>query len=355
MLTRPETALPRPKHPAPSPGDTARLAAARRLCVAPMIDWTTRDCRFFHRILAPGALLYTEMVTTGAILFGDRERHLGFDPAEHPVALQLGGSEPDALAEAAKLGAERGYDEINLNCGCPSERVQKGAFGACLMREPELVADCVRAMREAVAVPVTVKHRIGVDDDEEWPTLLRFVTEVAKAGCSVFIVHARKAWLKGLSPKENREIPPLRYELVERLKAERPDLTIVLNGGLRSEASVADALARFDGVMIGREAYENPWSLTRFGPLAGQAAPDGLTREAVVRAMADHAEARMADGVPFKAIGRHMLGLFNGLPGARRYRRILSEGMVQGLPARELLDAALAAVTRDDTTTRKAA
>jgi tRNA-dihydrouridine synthase A len=336
----------------PAPLD---LDLARRLSVAPMIDWTTRDCRYLHRILAPGALLYTEMVTTGAILFGDRERHLGFDPAEHPVALQLGGSEPDALAEAARLGAEWGYDEINLNCGCPSERVQKGAFGACLMREPELVADCVRAMREAVPVPVTVKHRIGVDDDEEWPTLLRFVTEVAAAGCFVFIVHARKAWLKGLSPKENREIPPLRYELVERLKAERPDLTIVLNGGLRSEAAVADALTRFDGVMIGREAYENPWSLTRLGPLAGQPSPAGLTREQVVRRMAAFALERQASGVPFKAIGRHMLGLFNGLPGARRYRRLLSEGMVRGEAGPELLEAALAAVRTDHDLARRAA
>ncbi|WP_240476746.1 tRNA dihydrouridine(20/20a) synthase DusA [Geminicoccus roseus] len=332
---------------APADRSTSALDRARRLSVAPMIDWTDRHCRRFHRMLAPGALLYTEMITTGALLFGDQERHLAFSPEEHPVALQLGGSEPDALAASAKLGLAHGYDEINLNCGCPSPRVQKGAFGACLMREPELVADCVRAMREAVAVPVTVKHRIGVDDDEEWPTLWRFVTTVAEAGCTVFVVHARKAWLKGLSPKENREIPPLRYELVERLKAERPDLTIVLNGGLRSEDAVAEALGRFDGVMIGREAYENPWSLTRFGPLAGQDGPDGLTRQEVVRAMAAYALERQAAGTPFKSIGRHMLGLFNGLPGARRYRRLLSEGMIRGDHGPDLLEAALAAVRTD--------
>lgn len=320
-----------------------------------MIDWTDRHCRRFHRLLAPGALLYTEMITTGALLHGDLHRHLAFDPAEHPVALQLGGSDPVALAACAKLGQDWGYDEINLNCGCPSPRVQKGAFGACLMREPDLVADCVQAMREAVSIPVTVKHRIGVDDDEEWPTLSNFVTKVAQAGCTVFIVHARKAWLAGLSPKENREVPPLRYELVARLKAERPDLTIILNGGLRGEAAVADALTRFDGVMIGREAYENPWSLVRFGELAGHPAPASPSRAAVVEAMAAYADDQLAQGTPFRAIGRHMLGLFNGLPGARRFRRLLSEGMIGKDSGPHLLRTAANAVCYDKDFRRNAA
>jgi tRNA-dihydrouridine synthase A len=343
--------LPPPDHDLP--GDP--LAHARRLCVAPMIDWTDRHCRRFHRLLAPDALLYSEMITTGALLHGDVERHLRFDPAEHPVALQLGGSDPDALAASARLGEAWGYDEINLNCGCPSPRVQKGAFGACLMREPELVADCVRAMRAAVSIPVTVKHRIGVDDDEEWPTLLRFVTTVASAGCGVFVVHARKAWLSGLSPKQNRDVPPLRYELVARLKQERPDLSIVLNGGLRSPEAVADALGCFDGVMIGREAYENPWSLTGFAAMAGQSVPAGLTRTGAAAAMASYARQRGQEGTPFKAIGRHMLGLCNGLPGARRYRQILSEGMIGSGGGPDLLDTALQAVGIGDERRKEAA
>ena len=259
------------------------------------------------------------------------------------------------MAACAELGASFGYDEINLNCGCPSPRVQRGAFGACLMREPELVADCVAAMRGTVAVPVTVKHRIAVDDDEEWPTLVRFVTKVASAGCTTFIVHARKAWLQGLSPKQNRDVPPLRYDLVGRLRHERPDLTIVLNGGLRTEVQVADALACFDGVMIGRAAYENPWILTALGPLAGHSSPDGLTRNTVVRAMAAYADGRLAEGTPLRAIGRHMLGLYNGLPGARRYRRILSEGMAENGVGTELLFAAMAFVGAEQTVERTAA
>ena len=301
-------------------------SAARRLSVAPMMDWTDRHCRYFHRQLAPEALLYTEMVHAGAILHGDADRFLAFDPAEHPVALQLGGSDPADLARAAAIGAARGYDEINLNCGCPSERVQRGRFGACLMAEPALVAECVAAMIAAVpaSVPVTVKCRIGVDDSEDFPFLARFVATVAATGCRTFVVHARKAWLKGLSPKQNREIPPLRYELVRELKAAFPDLGIVLNGGLRDPASIWAEVDGLDGAMIGREAYENPWSLRAFqAELTGIPAP-AATRGEVVAAMVDYAERQAGAGVPVRAIARHMLGLFNGLPGARAWRRRLA-------------------------------
>ena len=320
-----------------------------------MIDWTDRHCRRFHRMLAPDALLYTEMITTGALLNSDPARFLSFDPAEHPVALQLGGSEPDALAASAKLGAAFGYDEVNLNCGCPSPRVQKGAFGACLMREPELVADCLRAMRDAVSVPVTVKHRIGVDDDEEWPTLLRFVNMVADAGCTVFIVHARKAWLHGLSPKQNREVPPLRHDLVARLKRERPDLAIIANGGLRTDEQVEDMLGKADGVMVGREAYENPWRLTRLGSLVRHQVLPDVSREGVLLAMAAYAREQQAAGVPLRRIARHMLGLFNGLAGARRYRRILSEGMTMTDCGPDLLLEASAAIRPGEELERQAA
>lgn len=295
----------------------------RRLSIAPMMAWTDRHCRYFHRLLAPGALLYTEMVHTGAVLFGDAPRHLAFDPAEHPVALQLGGGEPADLARAAAVGEGFGYDEVNLNCGCPSERVRRGSFGACLMLEPERVADCLAAMRAAVAVPVTVKCRIGVDDSEEFDFLARFVDTVAAAGCVTFVVHARKAWLSGLSPKENREVPPLRYGVVHRLKREFPDLTVVLNGGLREPADAAAELARVDGVMVGREAYENPFALTRFArEVLGDTAPVP-TREAVLGAMAAYASRQAPSGVPLKSVTRHMLGLYNGLPGARAFRRRL--------------------------------
>ena len=288
-----------------------------------MMDWTDRHCRYLHRLLAPGALLYTEMVHTGAVLHGDLERHLGFAPAEHPLALQLGGSEPAELQRAARIGAELGYDEINLNCGCPSDRVQRGRFGACLMAEPERVAECVAAMAAAVQVPVTVKCRIGIDDSEEHEFLDRFVATVAAAGCGTFVVHARKAWLRGLSPKENREIPPLRYEVVHRLKRDHPGLRIVLNGGLRSPAAAREALQSVDGVMIGREAYENPWSLTRLhAALTG--VEHHLTRLDVVEAMAAYAAVQLARDVPLRSITRHMLGLFNGLPGARAWRRRLA-------------------------------
>lgn len=296
----------------------------RRLSVAPMMEWTDRHCRFFHRLIAPRALLYTEMVTTGALLHGDLERLLGNDAAEQPLALQLGGSEPDELASTAALAEAWGYQEVNLNCGCPSERVQRGSFGACLMREPALVAACVAAMRQATALPVTVKCRIGVDDSAEPGFLNEFVDAVAAAGCETFIVHARKAWLKGLSPKENRTIPPLRYEIVHALKAARPGLSVILNGGLREPLAAAAHLPRLDGVMIGREAYENPWSLRAFEQAVFGAGTGLRSRHAVLAAMLSYIEAQRSAGVPLRAITRHMLGLFNGLPGARAWRRHIS-------------------------------
>ena len=312
----------------------------RRLCIAPMMDWSDRHCRYFHRLLTPAALLYTEMVHSGAILHGDRARHLAFDESEHPVALQLGGSEPAELSRAAAIGAHFGYDEINLNCGCPSERVQRGRFGACLMTEPEHVAACVAAMIAAVppAVPVTVKCRIGVDESEELPFLARFVAAVAAAGCRTFVVHARKAWLKGLSPKQNREVPPLRYEVVHGLKRAFPELEIVLNGGLRTPAAARAQLAHVDGVMIGREAYENPWSLTAFQAEITGAPGKTAPRAEIVEAMARYVERQARAGVPDRAVTRHMLGLFNGLPGARAWRRRLTLADAQNGP--ELLRSA---------------
>lgn len=293
--------------------------------VAPMMEWTDRHCRYFLRRISRRCLLYTEMVTTGAVLHGDRKRLLGYHPDEHPLAVQLGGSDPADLAECAKIAESLGFDEINLNVGCPSDRVQSGRFGACLMAEPALVARCVEAMRAAVSVPVTVKSRIAIDDQDEWPTLRGFVETVASAGCSRFIVHARKAWLTGLSPKENRDVPPLRYELVYRLKAERPDLAIVLNGGVTNLAETDAHLRHVDGVMLGRAAYQNPYLLAGvdgscFGD--GEPPPD---RHAVVRAMEDYIAAGLAAGIPLAAMTRHMLGLFQGVPGARAWRRHLSE------------------------------
>lgn len=316
-----------------------------RLCVAPMIDVTDRHCRYFHRLLAPRARLYTEMITTGALLYGNVARHLDFDEAEHPVALQLGGSEPDALAQSARLGRQWGYDEINLNCGCPSERVQKGAFGACLMAEPQLVADCVKAMLDVVDVPVTVKHRIGIDKTESYGFVRDFVGTLADAGCTVFAVHARNAWLQGLSPKENREVPPLRYALVHRLKAEFPHLTIAINGGITSSGQVAEHLQVLDGVMVGREAYHNPWWLASWDAAFFGAADAGLTREQVELQMCDYmAREAAAHGTPWSSIARHMLGLRNGLPGARRWRQVWSGHKLKGLPPHEVMALAHGAV-----------
>jgi len=302
-----------------------------------MMDWTDRHCRYFHRLLSRHALLYTEMVTTGALLHGDVPHHLRFDEAEHPVALQLGGSEPHDLAHAARLGQEWGYDEINLNCGCPSERVQRGAFGACLMREPRLVADCVKAMVDAVDIPVTVKHRIGIDHDENYGFMRDFVGIVADAGCTVFIAHARNAWLKGLSPKENREIPPLRYELVARLKQDFPHLTIVVNGGLKTNEAIGEQLRHVDGAMIGREAYHNPWLLASWDAAFFGAPPSGLTRETIEHAMVGYMEREAREhGTHWYAIARHMLGLRNGLPGARHWRQAWSDHRLKASSAREV-------------------
>jgi len=297
---------------------------AHRLCVAPMMDWTDRHCRYFHRILAPSALLYTEMVTTGAVLHGDRDHLLGFNEQEHPLALQLGGSDPAELAECARIGQQRAYDEINLNVGCPSDRVQRGRFGACLMLEPGLVKDCVSAMRDAVDIPVTVKTRIGVDNCDSYSWFSDFVHQVAASGCETFIIHARKAWLSGLSPRQNREIPELRHDWVHRLKTECPELTLVLNGGVMSVADARQHLQELDGIMLGRAAYQNPWVLAEcqreFFTDVGVA-----DREAAVASMTDYLSAQAASGVPVKNISRHMLGLFQGLPGARLWRRFISE------------------------------
>jgi tRNA-dihydrouridine synthase A len=298
-----------------------------RLSVAPMMDWTDRHCRVFHRLLTRRARLYTEMVTTGALLHGDKPRHLDFNAEEHPLALQLGGSEPADLAACAKLAAQWGYDEVNLNCGCPSERVQRGAFGACLMAEPALVRDCVAAMRAACDVPVTVKHRIGLDKSEDYGFVRDFVGTVAEGGCAVFIVHARNAWLKGLSPKENREVPPLRYELVHRLVDDFPRLGFVLNGGLTELAQTTEQLARVHGAMWGREAYHHPWKLADWDAgLLGATSPAADSREAVEEGYVRHMQReRAARGTPWPTMARHMMGLYNGVPGARRWRQVWSD------------------------------
>lgn len=295
------------------------------LSVAPMMDWTDRHERFFLRLISAHVRLYTEMITTGAILHGPRDRLLAFDPAEHPVALQLGGSDPVALAECARIGADLGYDEINLNVGCPSDRVQSGRFGACLMAEPDLVADSVAAMHAAVDVPVTVKHRIAIDDQPEWDTLIDFVDRVAAAGCARFIVHARKAWLEGLSPRENRDVPPLHYDLVHRLKAERPDLHVTINGGIEDLDAAADHLRHVDGVMLGRAAYQNPYVLAEADRRFFDAGADVRSRHEVIEAYCPYIEREIAAGRHLIAMTRHILGLFNGLRGARAWRRYLSE------------------------------
>jgi tRNA-dihydrouridine synthase A len=313
----------------PAPHDPA---AAWRLSVAPMMDWTDRHCRYFHRRITRHTRLYTEMVTTGALLHGDLPRHLDFNPEEHPVALQIGGSEPTDLAACARLAARWGYGEINLNCGCPSERVQRGSFGACLMAEPLLVADGLKAMQDAVDLPVTVKHRIGIDRGEDYGFVRDFVGTIAeRSGCRVFIVHARNAWLKGLSPKENRELPPLRYDTVYRLKRDFPELTLVLNGGVKGDDEIAEHLCHVDGVMLGREAYHHPWTLAdwdrRFFGDTGRPAPQRAQVELdMVAYMARQAER----GVAWSHVARHMMGLWNGTPGARRWRQVWSDHGLKG-------------------------
>jgi tRNA-dihydrouridine synthase A len=321
-------------------------AAARdwRFCVAPMMDWTDRHCRYFFRLITKRARLYTEMITAPALVHGDVPRHLDFDPTEHPVALQLGGSDPAALAHAARLGERWGYDEINLNCGCPSERVQTGSFGVCLMPEPALVADCVRAMCDAVSVPVTVKHRIGLDANEDYAFVRDFVGTVAQGGCSVFIVHARNAVLKGLSPRENREIPPLRYGVVHDLKREFPGLIFVLNGGLGDWETIERELAHVDGVMLGRAAYHDPWLLAQVDARLFDEAGPAATREDVMHRLSAYAARQIAQGTSLRAIVRHILGLYHGVRGGRRFRQLLSDAARLHDADTSLLEDALRAV-----------
>ena len=318
-----------------------------RLSVAPVSDWTARHCRYFPRLLTRHALLYTEMVTTGALRHGDVPRHLRFNAQEHPVALQLGGSEPQDLAFAAKLGEQWGYDEINLNCGCPSERVQRGAFGACLMAEPHTVADSVKAMRDVVSIPVTVKHRIGIDRIESYDFVRDFVGQVSEAGCGVFIVHARNAWLQGLSPKENREVPPLRYEFAYRLKQDFPHLVIVVNGGITHNDQVATHLQHVDGAMLGREAYYRPWLMTQWDARFFSDVQPEPEREAIEEAMVVYMErAHAEDGCPWYAIARHMLGLYHGQRGGRLWRQVWSDHRLKPLAPREVMRLAREALAR---------
>jgi tRNA-dihydrouridine synthase A len=324
--------------------------SSRRISVAPMMDWTDRHCRMFHRQISRHTWLYTEMVTTGALLHGDVARHLDFNKEEHPVGLQLGGSEPADLAKSAKLGEQWGYDEVNLNCGCPSERVQKGAFGACLMSEALLVADCVKAMRDAVQIDVTVKHRIGIDDITSYDFVRDFVGTVADAGCNTFIVHARNAILKGLSPKENREIPPLRYEFAHQLKKDFPELEIIINGGFKTVEEIDAHLLHVDGVMIGREAYHNPFMMTSFDARYYNDTTVPRTRAEVLHAMIPyihsqlekHGKNEKGGGLKLNSITRHMLGLMAGLPNARAFRQTLSDSKKLALGDPDLLLQALA-------------
>ena len=326
--------------------NNSRLTNPWRLSVAPMMDWTDRHCRYFHRLLSKNTLLYTEMINAGAVVHGDVPRHLRYNTEEHPVALQLGGSEPDKLAIAARVAEEWGYDEVNINCGCPSERVQKGAFGACLMAEPDLVADCVKAMLDAVhdsaKMPITVKHRIGINKTEDTPEGYAFVRDfigkVADAGCQTFIVHARNAWLKGLSPKENRDIPPLRYEIVHQLKADFPHLNIAINGGITTNVQIVEQLQCLDGVMVGREAYHNPWLLASWDEAFFGAAPSLSTRESIEAQMVTYMEREQAaHGTPWGTIARHMLGLRHGLAGSRRWRQVWSDHKLKALSPREVM------------------
>jgi tRNA-dihydrouridine synthase A len=295
-----------------------------------MMDWTDRHCRYFLRQVSSRAFLYSEMITTGALLHGDVDRHLAFSAEEHPVAVQLGGCEPDDLAKCAKIVEQYGYDEVNLNIGCPSERVQRGAFGACLMAEPALVADCVRAMRDAVALPITVKHRIGIDRIESYDFVRDFVGTVADGGCDVFIVHARNAWLHGISPKENRELPPLRHDVVVALKKDFPALAFVVNGGIRSAEEIEEHLGAVDGVMVGRAAYHQPWDLAGWDERFFAAAAPTLARDEVEEVMVDYMARLVAAGEPWSHASRHILGLRNGQPGARRWRQVWSDARLKG-------------------------
>lgn len=314
-----------------------------KISIAPMLDWTDRHCRYFLRLLTKHALLYTEMITTGALIHGQRERFLAYDPSEHPLAIQLGGSHPQELAQCAVMAAEHGYDEINLNVGCPSDRVQSGRFGACLMAEPNLVADCVAAMRAVVAIPVTVKTRIGIDNQDSYTELANFVQTVANAGCHTFIIHARKAWLHGLSPKENREIPPLRYDVVAQLKADFPQLTIILNGGITTLEQVVTHLNSFDGLMLGRAAYHNSYLLADIEHHIFNTR-ERVTREEILQRFLPYIEQQLTLGVSLSHMARHVLGVFQGQPGARIFRRYLSEHMFKQGVGIEVIQAALDAM-----------
>ena len=316
---------------------------AHRFCVAPMLDWTDRHCRYFHRLISQQALLYTEMVTTGALIHGDHQRFLQFSAAEHPLAFQLGGSNPRELAFCAKMVEDYGYDEVNLNVGCPSDRVQNGRFGACLMAEPELVAECVATMTQAVSIPVTVKSRIGIDQRDSYQELVHFVSTVADAGCKTFIIHARKAWLSGLSPKQNRDIPPLRYEVVYQIKQDFPQLEIILNGGITTLDQAEAVLQQVDGVMVGREAYHNPYLLADVDRRFFGESEEPRSREMIMRLLIPYIQQQLeqGEGVRLSSISRHILGLFHGEPGARGWRRHLSENVCKADAGIDVILAAL--------------
>lgn len=313
----------------------------RRFTAAPMMEWSDTHCRSFWRLLTKEAVLYSEMVTTGALIHGDRKRFLDFNASEHPLALQLGGSDPKALAECAKMAEDWGYDEVNLNCGCPSDRVQNNMIGACLMAEPALVADCMSAMQNAVKIPVTIKHRIGIDDMEDYEGMVKFVSTVASAGCKTFIVHARKAWLKGLSPKENREVPPLQYDKVVRLKQEHPELEIIINGGITSIEQSLKLLEDVDGVMLGREIYQNPYLLAEVDQRIYGVDKPVVSREEVMEGFIAYATDQVAKGVRINYMTRHILGLYQGLPGSRKFRRVISEQAYKPNAGLEVIKAAL--------------
>lgn len=323
---------------------TSPQSLDRRFTLAPMMEWSTSDCRTFWRLLTKKAVLYTEMVTTGALLHGDKARFLDYNACEHPLALQLGGSDPIALAACARIAEDWGYDEVNLNCGCPSDRVQNGMIGACLMAEPELVADCIANMQKAVKIPITVKHRIGIDDMEDYAGLVKFVSTIAATGCTTFIVHARKAWLKGLSPKENREVPPLQYDMVYQLKHDFPHLEIIINGGITTLAQSQNLLEHVDGVMIGREAYSNPYLLAQVDRTIYADHSSIISRDEVMEGFMDYCSAQLAKGARLNHLTRHILGLYQGLPGARQFRRIISEQAHKPGAGIEVLERALKAL-----------
>ncbi|WP_210397710.1 tRNA dihydrouridine(20/20a) synthase DusA [Motiliproteus sediminis] len=329
------------------PETHSSAALNRRFCVAPMLDWTDRHCRYFHRLLSHNAVLYTEMVTTGALLHAEPKRFLQFDPFEQPVALQLGGSDPAALAECARMAEQWGYNEVNLNVGCPSDRVQNGMFGACLMADPARVRDCMRAMIEAVSIPVTVKHRIGIDDQDSYEFLRNFVDTVADSGCTTFIVHARKAILQGLSPKQNREIPPLIYDRVYQLKQELPQLEIIINGGIQTLDQCEQHLNQVDGVMVGREAYQNPLLLADVDHRLYGTANGPTDLDTVISGLLGYVQNQLDQGAQLGWIARHLLGLFQGRPGARRFRRHISENAFKPGAGIEVLQDALALVNID--------